>query len=304
MKSFRIVTLIVCLLFACTFSFLPAVAFDQPSVNIGFTSFLDGAPPSGPGWYFTEYIQFYTADKFVDGPPGDAGLDVWVSLNQLIYQSNQELLLGGKWGIDVIVPVVSLDNDLLPDNGTGLGDVLVGPYLQWDPIMGKNGPIFMHRIELQAIFPTGKYDDDKALNPGSHFFSFDPYWAATLFLCPKLNLSWRLHYLWNAENSDPGMPEVSDTQAGQAFHGNFAASYEVVPKMLQLGVNGYYLKQTTDSEADGNSVDGKEQVFGIGPGALLSFSKDTHLFLNAYFESCAEYRPEGERYLARLVHHF
>ncbi|OGV68083.1 MAG: phenol degradation protein meta [Lentisphaerae bacterium RIFOXYA12_FULL_48_11] len=304
MRSVRVVALIVCL-FACTFTVLPSMAFDQPSVNIGFTSFLDGAPPSGPGWYFSEYIQFYTADKLVDGPPGDAGLDVWVSLNQLIYQSNQEILFGGKWGLNFILPVVSFDNNLLPDNGTGLGDLWVGPYLQWDPIMGKNGPIFMHRIELQTIFPTGKYDDDKALNPGSNFFSFNPYWAATVFLCPKLNLSWRLHYLWNGKNSDPALsPEIGDTQAGQAFHGNFAASYEVVPKMLQLGVNGYYLKQTTDSEADGNSVDGKEQVFGVGPGALMSFSKDTHLFLCAYFESGAEYRPEGERYVARLVHHF
>lgn len=303
MKSLRFTAMMVFMLTACTFFVVPVQAFDQPSVNVGFTSFLDGAPPSGPGWYFSEYIQYYTADKLVDGPAGDAGLDVWVSLNQLIYQSDQELLLGAKWGLNFILPIVSFDNNLVPDNGTGFGDLWVGPFLQWDPIMGKNGPVFMHRIEFQSIFPTGEYDNDKALNPGSNFFSFNPYWAATLFLSPKLNLSWRLHYLWNAENSDPA-PGVGDAQAGQAFHGNFAASYEAVPKMLQLGVNGYYLKQLTDSEVDGSSVAGKEEVFGIGPGALMSFSKDTHLFLNAYFESGAECRPEGERYVARLVHHF
>lgn len=286
----------------------PAWAFDQPSVNLGFTSFMDGGPPAGPGWYFTEYIQYYTADELVDyGPDPDADVDAWISLNQLIYQSDQAVLFGGKWGIDVIVPLVYLDADATaPDNAGGVGDVLVGPYLQWDPIMGPNGPRFMHRVELQMIFPTGKYDDDKALNPGSNVFSFNPYWAGTYFFTPKLTATCRAHYLWNAENDDPftGLPVVDDTQAGEAFHANFAVSYELMPKKLRAGVNGYYFRQTSDSEWDGDSVSGREQVLGIGPGALWSLSPDTHLFFNAYFESHVHSRPEGERFNVRLVHHF
>jgi len=104
----------------------------------------------------------------------------------------------------------------------------------------------MHRIELSVILPTGNYSANEALNPGANFFSFNPYWAGTLFITPKLTVSTRLHYLWNAKNTDPydpGATGIKDTQAGQAVHANFAASYEVIPKKLRLGINGYALKQ-------------------------------------------------------------
>ena len=296
----------------------PVVAYDQPlGLNLGYTSFLDGGPPAGPGWYFAEYLAFYTADKFPDAPSGPAGppasnakVDAWVSLNQLLYQSDTPVLFGGKWGLDIIVPLACLDAEddhgVLADNGGGVGDLLIGPYLQWDPIMGDNGPKFMHRVELQVVLPTGKYDHDKTLNPSNNHCSFNPYWAGTYFFTPKLTSSWRVHYLWNGENDDPfiGSGALRDTQAGAAWHANFAAAYEVLAKQLRVGVNGYYFKQTSSSEVDGAKVGGKEEVFAIGPGALWSFSQHTHLFVNLYFETDAEVRPEGERFLVRLVHHF
>jgi len=290
-------------------------AVGQPNVNLGFTSFLDGAPPAGPGLYLSEYLQYYTADHLNDEKGSkalDVDIDVWILMNQLIYQSDKELLFGGKWGLNVMLPVVGLDVGSNPagleDNGTGLGDLLVGPYLQWDPIMGENGPLMVNRIELQTIFPTGKYDNDKALNPGSNHFSFNPYWAATVFLGPKATVSWRLHYLWNDENDDfkpaPNSGTV-DLEPGEAVHANFTAAYEVLPKQLRLGINGYWFDQISDTKVDGDKQKSmEEKVFAIGPGAVWHFSQDTHLFLNAYFETDAESRPEGERYNMRFVHHF
>jgi anthranilate 1,2-dioxygenase (deaminating, decarboxylating) large subunit len=48
-------------------------------------------------------------------------------------------------------------------------------------------------------------------------------------------------------------------------------------------VNGYYLKQITATEADG---------------------ENNHIFFNTYFETAAENRPEGFRLNLRWTHHF
>lgn len=298
---------------------LPAssYAYDQPAVNLGFTSFLDGGPPAGPGYYFSEYLQYYGSSQLNDQngdelPLPKPKVTALVSLSQFLYQSNQPVLLGGKWGLDVIVPVVSLSADYGPpgngpaDNGTGIGDLLVGPFIQWDPIMGANGPRFMHRIELQILLPTGKYDKEKELNPGSGFLSFNPYWSGTYFITPKLTSSLRFHYLWSAANSDPnrGFGAADDAQAGSAVHANLAADYEMMPKKLRVGVNGYYLKQIADTKAGGDDVaDRQEQVLGIGPGLVYHRSPEQHVFLNLFTEVTAENRTKGSRLILRYVQH-
>lgn len=316
----------ICIGFFLLISIIPEIieGYELPSLNLGFTNFLDGGPPAGPGLYFMQYVQYYRADKFSGkdgnnlnlpspGGPVCPELDVWASLTEFVYVSDQEVFFGGKWGLGVIMPFVNLDlnqkdNFAIRDAKSGPGDLIVAPILQWDPVMFRNRPIYVQRFAATLLFPTGRYDDGKEINPGSNFFSFNPYWAATFFITPRLTASWRAQYLWNDKNDSPNQnlyPGAGDIRAGQAFHINFSAGFSLIPHRLHMGVNGFYLKQITDTKIDGRDISGtREQVFAIGPGGVYSFSKETHLFLGIYFESKAENRTEGKRFSARLVHHF
>ena len=92
-----------------------------PPVNLGFTSFLDGAPPAGPGLYFSQYTQFYSANRLTDAnganlPLPNPDLDVWVSLSQFIYMWDSNLQLGdfelpAKPALDVVIPFVNPNLD-------------------------------------------------------------------------------------------------------------------------------------------------------------------------------------------------
>ena len=294
-----------------------AQAYDLPNLNLGFTSFLDGAPPSGPGWYVTQYVQYYTANRLTDNNGHSLGFpreDVraLVGISQLAYVST--VRLGpGVLGLDLLiayVPYASIDDGLggaVLRAKSGVGDSFIGPFIQFDPIMGKNGPLFVGRFEATLILPTGQYNPDAAVNPGSNFFSFNPYIAGTLFLTQDWTVSVRLHYLWNATNDRPNVslgPNVYTTQAGQAVHANFASEVSVT-KALKVGINGYWLQQITDTLANGEVVPGRrERVYALGPGALLTINTENYLFFNAYYEIGARNRPEGQRFTTRWVGHF
>lgn len=293
-----------------------AHAYDLPVVNLGLTSFLDGGLPAGPGWYLQEYFQNYSADRLRDKNGNNIGLpkqklDYQVSVTQLSYLSN--IRVGNaSLGLNTLLPVVTrmrlddgLNNAALKAQ-SGMGDLLIGPFIQFDPVMGPDGPRFVQRIELQVNLPTGEYSAKKDVNPGNNAWSFDPYWAATYWFTPKWTVSIRAHYLYNGKNNDPGQAfgDVGDIQAGQALHANFATEYAVTDH-LRLGINGYWLKQITDTQVDGHDVAGRrEKVWAIGPGAMYSFSPNDHVFANAYFEQDVENRPDGSRVQVRYVHHF
>ncbi|WP_242470874.1 SphA family protein [Thiocystis violacea] len=304
-------------------------AYELPGLNLGYTSFLDGLPPAGPRWLIQQYVQVYRNGR-LKGPNGEdlrlpvtrgdsvelekAQLDLTVILTQLMFQyyrPERPSVLGGKWGLGLTLPLTSLqldpgDHEIITCNGSLLSDIVISPFVQIDPIKGANGLKVFQRIEFQLFLPTGDYDPGESVNPGANVFSFHPFWSGTAFLPSKWSLSWRLLYLWNAENPEPkSILDADDSQAGQAIYLNFAGAYELLPSRLRVGINGYALKQISDNRIDGREVPGgRERILGLGPGLVYHFSKQDHFFLNSYWEMGAENRTEGTRVTLRYVHLF
>jgi hypothetical protein len=311
---------------------------EPAGLNLGLTSFFDGFGRNEEGFVYLGYAFYSTSDSINgnDGKPvpvfNNPKIDAYTLLTQFVYVFPQTLF-GGQVhpGMDVILPLIAFNTSFDPpppapglqltDNGVGLGDLVLGPYLQWKPIFAGGRPVFSQRIEFDLIAPTGKYDPAKDINQGSNFVSINPYWAVTVLPIHRLEISARFHYLYNFRNDRPAnpppvMPAVVSAQAGQAFWVNYAASFEVVEK-LHVGVNGYYFAQFTDDQytyADGSKNngqavpelgdEGRAKFLTIGPGVFWDVGKQDKLFFNAYFTLLADNHPSSSLFNLHYIHSF
>nr|WP_141661966.1 transporter [Burkholderia ambifaria] len=285
----------------------PTVSQTQ-SIDLGGTTFYDGF--GGDGLTYIGYLRQTFGNAIKDGNGSNVPVfkspkvDATIFINQFVYQFASPTFLGAHPGLDLLIPVVGFhssfgqDGASLAQNGAGLGDITVGTFLQFDPLIVDGHPVWVNRVEFAALLPTGRYDATKDINSGSHYYSLNPSWASTFLFAPKWELSWRLNYIYNFKNSNPSGSApldlngatVTSTKAGHAAWLNFALSYAVSPRW-EVGVNGYYLKQLSNDSINGISQPNtKEQVLGIGPGVLFKPTKSTFLFASLYTEAAVENR--------------
>lgn len=297
------------LLAGLTFLALSATSAAQvplPQVDLGATSFNDGI--GGPGLFLQEILEPFHAGSFraPDGSrlPGNNTVDTFAAITEVAYTTRHKML-GAWYGGEILLPIVHLDVQTdLGVRGTrnGVGDLIFSPFLlQWPEhkIFGKS--VFQRLHVIEMVIPTGQYDRNAAVNIGSNVVSLGPHYAVTVLLMPKLETSWRFHYVWNSSNNNPAPAfNVISVQPGQAFHFNATVSYKLHPR-LRAGVAGYCLKQITDAKIGGHAVpDSREQVGAIGPGLWFS-TKAFEVYSHAFFETGAENRPQGTRLVFRLV---
>lgn len=287
-------------LIALLFSSAGGAQVVLPPMNMGGTSFLDGV--AGPGILFEPLVvERYHATRFVDYNgatiPGKNSVDSWANLFHAASITKHQIL-GGFYGFEVLVPFASVDiqTDFGPrGKESGLGDIIVSPFiLEW-PGRTLSGKTFFSRFSILAELPTGSYSAARPVNVGSNSGGAFAYYAFTFFPAKKWETSARMNFRWHAANSEPFAPlNVSSTQAGQAVHANFAISYETSPT-LRLGLNGYLLQQITDHKLGATSLpNSRERVVALGPGMMMS-SGFWSLFANVDIETMARNRPEGYR---------
>ncbi|WP_028224395.1 SphA family protein [Paraburkholderia ferrariae] len=305
---------------------LPTVTLPS-GLDLGSTSFLDGFGGS-PGdlavqSYFTiTHANAYKTSNGANSPLfNDPQLNVQTLVEQVLYElPTATTIFGGHPGIDVILPLVNMNPSFTPPppypgvtpttSHAGLGDMNLGVLLQWDPVMVDGHPVFVSRAEVYGALPTGRYDPSADLNPGNHFWGVGITGSFTFLLGPNFEISLRPHYQYSFKNGEPASsapldPGIEDTQAGQVFYTNFAASYKVTDK-LRIGINGYYLRQLTDNRINGASVpDSREQVLGIGPGLFYDLRKSDKFWLNTYTETLVRNRFRNSAVVnLRWIHMF
>jgi len=298
-----IVTVLTCV--GMVLSLPTAAQVSLPPVNLGLTSFQDAI--AFPGWLVEEIPNYYHANEWKDAQgnqiPGANGLHSASSLTHVAFVSNEHVL-GGFYAAEALVSVANVHPDTTfgPNSRTsGVGDFIFAPLgLQWTKTKLAGAPFFQ-RVMFDVVVPTGKYSSLRSVNTGSNVVSFNPYYAFTFVTSGKLEISARLHYLWNSENDQPFVGlGVKSVQPGAAFHQNFAASYEVA-KPVRIGMNGYALEQITNNKVSGISQTGsRERVIALGPGTELHPAKSFWIYVNSYFETAVRNRPEGVLYVLRL----
>lgn len=320
-NCFKFLSVPSAILYSASSLAVPPTVSLPSNINLGVTSFYDGLT-GDPGWTYQLIGKTTHSTALKDNDSNTAAqfdksdLDINVIINQIDYKF-KPLESGGNFGVGVILPMISISSDVgvidrpgpnLTDNETDLGDLTLSSYFQFPMTMRDGVPILSHRLAVEVLLPTGGYDDQVDINQSNNSVAIIPNLAFTFFLSERFEVSGRLNYMYNFENSSPNGSapldlngaDVTKIQAGQAAWLNFASSYKLTPE-FHLGINGYYLKQLTDDKVNGETYsNSKEQVFAIGPGAFwMTSDRKKSIWFNMYQESKVENRFQN-KYLAQL----
>ncbi|HPU78804.1 transporter [Accumulibacter sp.] len=263
----------------------------------GSENFMAGALPP-PGNYFINYLGYYQGDYRDNDGHKVPGLNVSATFDALrfIHVTNQKVF-GGDWAVHAIVPLVSQSmHTPFPGIGNGsvfgLGDIVIDPL-----IIGWHFPPDWHlTLGIDIYLPTGKYSKSNPTDSiGANYYSFEPIFAFTYLNQSGFEASAKLMYNLKTKNLD------TDYQSGNEFHMDYLIGQHLGP--WAVGLAGYYLRQTTDDQVNGQKVgpDGwRGQVFAYGPAIKYDYKGMS--FVGSWnHESSVDNRFQGNKFFFKWV---
>jgi hypothetical protein len=255
-----------------------------------------------PGFYLRNEFYYYGGDggkgRFTEFGEIRVDLEVDVAMYMLTgLMVLDKKILGGRYAFGAFLPVVYTDLSVgivlgpisasVKEDLTAIGD----PGFIPASFFWNFGDFHINASETITV-PIGSYDQDRNVNSGLNYWSFDTVLAAT-YLHPKIGfeISAALGYIYNTKNED------TKYHTGQEFHADFMVN-QFLSDNFALGVQGFYYKQITGDSGRGALLgDFKGEAAGIGPALMWATKiKNVDLVISAKWlhEFHAEHRLEGD----------
>ena len=145
--------------------------------------------------------------------------------------------------------------------------------------------------------PLGAYDVNARVNPGRNYWQFAPAYALTYRPSAETVIGLKLRYGINTRNKD------TSYRSGDELTLEYSAGYKLSAAMT-LGFQGYFFRQTTDDELNGQSTsaaNGRLVGSGIGNrgsansiGPFLSYRFSPHFAITAKYQQDFDVKNRGE----------
>ena len=267
---------------------------------IGVEGIKGGSLPP-PGVYLRDYNLFYWADRLND-PYGDPVKDPTgreVDFDGFVYANairpiwiTKWKVLGGSYGMDVLVPLIYTDLTVGSPVGScfGVGDVFFEPitlswhWKQWDLGVGYG-----------FWAPTGNTAPPPTARAGKGYWSNMFTLGATWF--PDKAKTWSLSVLNRYEIHTQA--DFTNITPGDTFSME-AGLGKTIRTAVALAPVFYYQQQTTKDRASPNTS--LDRVFGVG-GEVGTFFPKVKLFVSGryFYEFRAQDRPQGNTVMLTLT---
>ncbi|QIE29762.1 transporter [Caballeronia sp. SBC2] len=265
----------------------------QISYPVGVNTVLNGVLPPPGGTQFYNYTLYYVANKFAgsDGQSLVPGfhLNAFVDAPRVIHTWNINL---GPFTLSsgTIVPIFHLHVGSPGGTGnrTALGDIILEPWL-----IGYSNPShsFFAFFATDVAVPSGAYSVNRVANTGLNTYALMPYLSTTWFPTPAVEISTTALVEVNSPNS------ATHYHSGAVAALDYLVGYSLNSK-VQVGLQGYLLKQFTDDTVNGMPVPGggfRGQAVAIGPQIRYMWSPAAGIVFKYQHEFAVRNRPQGEK---------